>query len=66
MLDKVKLQITADYLPSYSKSVLNCPDFNVLGKITRNLVQNLIAEVFPGEQLALLPYRDPQASQNSD
>ena len=57
--DKVKLEITADYLPSYSKSVWACPDYKTLEKITRTFIQSLAQIAFPGEKLALLPYIDP-------
>ena len=66
LTDKVKLEITADYLPLYSKSVWACPDYKALEKITRTFIQNLLQVAFPVEKLALLPYRDPQASQISD
>jgi hypothetical protein len=52
-------------LPTFQKSLQTCADYKSLGKITRNLIQSLATVAFPGEQLALLPYRDPQDSQVS-
>ena len=66
LLDKVKLDIAIDYLPTYQKSLSNCIDYKSLGISTRYLINSLVQVVFPGEQLALLPFRDPQASQVSD
>ena len=53
LIDKVKLEINTDYLPTYSKQLITCADYKSLGSATRQLVDDLIRVVFLVEQLKL-------------
>ena len=53
LLDKVKLDITTDFLPNYQSKLPSCLNYKNLGNLTKQLIEDLVKVVFPGEQLVL-------------
>ena len=67
LLDQLKLIITTDSLPNYSKQLQVCTDYKGVGMVTKQLIENLVKVVFPGEELVLTAHKNPQDNKrNSD
>ena len=63
IVEKAKYDIAYDLVPTYLKSLKDCMDPNMISKVTKSHIEALIRVAVQNEQLALLPFRDPQASQ---
>ncbi len=66
IVEKVKYDIAYDLVPTYLNSLKDCIDSNVISRLTKYHIEALIRVALPDDQLALLPFRDPQASQSSE